>query len=94
YQKGEPAEYKRVNAIDQVGNEGKEVSSSETRLGQSNWEYTSLWRIWDGEELLVPMHRDRYTSMKCPEDKYFEIEKNEEDLSEGGEMIIIDAGRE
>ena len=83
-----------MNAIDQVGKEGKEVSPSETRLGQSTWEYTSLWRLYDKEELLVPMHSDRYTSMKCPSGKYFEIEKNEKDLRKGGERIIIDAGRE
>ncbi|MGM0530304.1 MAG: hypothetical protein ACQER7_03020 [Bacteroidota bacterium] len=92
YREGTPAEYKRVNAIDQVGNEGKDAAASETRVEESRWSYTSLWRVHEGEELLVPLHSGRLTGMQCPESTYFEISRDNDDGDVGAETIVIDAG--
>ncbi|MDK2840673.1 MAG: hypothetical protein PWQ17_178 [Anaerophaga sp.] len=84
-----PAEYKRVNAIDQVGNEGKDVSPTRTVVKASTWLYTSLYRNFQDEILSVPMHQGRYTDMRCPNETYFDISCSGEDMKIGAETIVI-----
>ncbi|WP_206366767.1 hypothetical protein [Sphingobacterium sp. SGL-16] len=82
-------EFKRVNAIDQVSNEGKPAQYTEAVVSNSKWSYTNLIRRQKGERVVVPMHNGRMTSMLCPATKHFSIEQNEEEAKVGAETISI-----
>ncbi|MGL5938378.1 MAG: hypothetical protein ACRCY5_06605 [Phocaeicola sp.] len=85
-------DFKRVNAIDQVRNEGKPAQPTQTKVAGSKWISTSLYRKVDGQELLVPMHSGRFTDMRCPDNVYFVIDATDAEAKEGGETILIDGG--
>ncbi len=86
-------EFKRVNAIDQMGNEGKPVQASTTKITGSKWNYTKLLRYdSDGSLLEVNMHSGRYYDMRCPDTKYFEITASDAQAALGSETIDIIAG--
>ena len=81
---GKKQQFKRVNAIDQVGNEGKDVQPTSATVSCALWQEVWLLR---GDERL-PMNKDRFTDMRCPDAKYFYIvplynERN------GAELISI-----
>ncbi len=80
------AQYKRVNAIDQVANEGKPVQPTSARAVGAKWLNASLFRYYKSDALKVPMHQLRYTDMRCPDTKNFIIEKSAEP---SGESIDI-----
>lgn len=82
-------DFKRVNAIDQVGNEGKSAQATKTSVNKAKWNYTTLIRMQDGKKVDVPMHNGRFTSMVCPDPKFFMIIQSEGDKSNGGETITI-----
>ncbi len=82
-------EFKRVNAIDQVGNEGKYVRPTKTRVLGAVWEETNLYRKYKNKIVSVPLNRARYTDMRCPDPKYFQIQSTEEDMKKGAEEINI-----
>lgn len=77
YKVGTIAEYKRVNAIDQVSNEGKPAQATKTKVTGGAWKETYLYRNYNvnGQvtSLKVPMHTGRFTDMRCPESKHFTI---------------------
>lgn len=89
YDPGVFAEYKRVNAIDQVSNEGKPVQATNTRVHGSEWSKTYLYRTLGGEVVEAAMTKDRFTDMRCPDMKHFEIAS----IGQSGESITIDGGR-
>lgn len=83
-------EFKRVNAIDQVANEGKPAQATQTKVAGSKWITTSLYRKVAGQEQLVPMHLGRFTDMRCPDSGYFVIDTTAAEAQLGGETIVID----
>lgn len=90
YSKNGKGDFKRVNAIDQVGNEGKAVQPTQTSVNKAKWNYTTLTRMQDGKKIDVPMHEGRFTSMICPDTKFFRLVQSENDKANGGETITID----
>lgn len=89
YKAGEIGEFKRVNAIDQVSNEGKPAQETATVVENSRWKSVYLYRKYDGEIVKAPMHTGRYTDMRCPDAQYFKIESTDEDKKIGAETITI-----
>jgi len=83
------AEFKRVNAIDQVANEGKPAQASGTRILNSQWKATNLYRDFGGEIREVPFHSGRYTSMACPAKSNFQLTASVKELAIGAENISI-----
>lgn len=67
------AQYKRVNAIDQVSNEGKPIQPTSAKVLGAKWLNVFLYRYYQSEALKVPMHSKRYTDMRCPDPSYFDI---------------------
>jgi hypothetical protein len=82
-------EFKRVNAIDQFANEGKPVQKTKTRVEQGRWKETNLYREVNGKVVAVPMKKDRYTEMMCPDPKYFSVKISDSEALQGGETIAI-----
>ena len=82
-------EFKRVNAIDQVGNEGKPVQATKTKVVNAEWKSTNLYRLLDGKLTAVPFKRTRYTEMMCPADKYFEVNASKVQAAAGAESLTI-----
>jgi len=78
---GKVQEFKRVNAIDQSGNEGKGVSPTRATVKDATWHEVWLLR---GKERL-PMSPSRFTDMRCPE-KHLISAYN---FGESGERISI-----
>lgn len=86
-------EFKRVNAIDQVANEGKPVQTTKTTVKNAVWKYTNLYRYENGKIVETPFHNDRYTEMSCPEVDYFSIVSDKYKTSKGAEEINISGGK-
>ncbi|HZZ43119.1 MAG TPA: G1 family glutamic endopeptidase [Tepidisphaeraceae bacterium] len=78
---GSPQQFKRVNAIDQVGREGKEVDPTGTTVTGAAWHKVTLLR---GDQQL-PMLPERFTDMRCPAAEHFHITPEDN----GGEHIDI-----
>ncbi len=82
-------EFKRVNAIDQVANEGKPVQPTKTKVTGAEWKSSFLYRVVNGTLVETPFHDGRYTDMRCPSTNYFSIFSSVEDRAKGGEKIEI-----
>lgn len=82
-------DFKRVNAIDQVANEGKPVQPTKTRVENAIWKETNLYRKWSQNVVSVPVHSKRFTDMRCPNVNNFQIVASESDLKIGAESISI-----
>ena len=89
YKKGNIGEFKRVNAIDQVANEGKPAQATQTLIEDSYWKETFLFRLHEGEVIKVPMHEGRFADMRCPDAIYFDIKTTEAEIKKGSEHITI-----
>jgi hypothetical protein len=89
YKQGNNGEFKRVNAIDQVANEGKPVQNTATIVENSKWEETYLFRLYEGKVVKAPMHTGRYTDMRCPDVKYFNLIATDDEKKKGSETITI-----
>jgi hypothetical protein len=83
------AEYKRVNAIDQSGNEGKVAIETSTHVSTAIWHESYLYRKINGQMYRVPMTSRRVNVMNCPNPEAFIIDKTPEQDSVGGEKIEI-----
>jgi len=81
--------FKRVNAIDQVGNEGKPVQSTKMTVTGARWIKTDFFRSYQGQVIKVPAHDHRFTDMRCPNQKYFHIAATDQDLLVGAETVDI-----
>ncbi len=86
---GRKGEFKRVNAIDQVGNEGSPVKATATQVVGAVWKETNLYRNVDNKTVIVPFHSGRYTEMLCPDVKFFKVEHTKEQLKVGAEKLTI-----
>ena len=62
-------EFKRVNAIDQSGNEGKPAQPTAARATDATWTDVYLLR----GRMRVPMSANRFTDMRCPGPKNFTV---------------------
>jgi hypothetical protein len=82
-------EFKRVNAIDQVRNEGKAAQPTKTRVENAVWKETNLFRMQNGKVIQVPLHKDRFTDMRCPDPKFIKITANKKQQKIGAETISI-----
>ena len=79
YKRNDVGEFKRVNAIDQVRNEGKPAQPTMTRVENAVWKKTDLFRLQNGKVIQVPLHQYRFTDMRCPDEKYFNITSNKKE---------------
>lgn len=93
YKNNSRMEFKRVNAIDQVANEGKPAQATGTRVENSIWYESYLFRKYNGQVVHAPLHPGRFTDMRCPDVKYFTIETSGTSVKKGGEAITIDGGK-
>lgn len=82
-------EFKRVNAIDQMGNEGKPIQATTTQVSAGKWIHTDLMRYEKGEVLKTPFHSGRYTEMNCPQQQFFQVDASAEEKARGAETIYI-----
>jgi hypothetical protein len=80
---GKVQEFKRVNAIDQVGNEGKPAQPTDTTITGAKWERVDLFR---GDERR-PFVADRFTDMRCPDARLVKVTHHNAD--QGGEQIDL-----
>ncbi|MFP4078870.1 MAG: immunoglobulin-like domain-containing protein [Candidatus Izemoplasmataceae bacterium] len=87
----EDAEFKRVNAIDQVGNEGTAAEPTDSEVNKAIWHEVYLYRNIDNELKKVPFTRERFDSMLCPDSDGFVLDYDHEEVDEalGGEAIWI-----
>jgi len=60
------AEFKRVNAIDQVSNEGKPTLNTNAQVNDAIWQEVYLYRRIDDLLYKVPFTENRSASMTCP----------------------------
>jgi hypothetical protein len=81
------AAYKRVNSIDQYGNEGFQAHATKARVSTATWEECWLYRLIDGELRKLPFTPDRQRANACPDGDAFTITVHEP--MRGGERIAI-----
>lgn len=93
YISGTLGQFKRVNAIDQVSNEGKPAQVTKTKVSNAEWKNTYLYRLVDKKEVKVPMHSRRMTDMRCPDVKYFDISSTDAQKKIGAESITINGDK-
>ncbi len=84
------AEFKRVNAIDQYGNEGLSAKDTEAFVSKATWYETFLYRKIDGTIYKVPFNKNRQTSLICPSKEAVNVLSINDDL--GAESIEIHPG--
>lgn len=89
YKRGNMGEFKRVNAIDQVANEGKPAQSTKTKVENGKWSDSYLFRTYNGKVIKAPLHEGRFTDMRCPDPLYFNIQTTSDEMKKGGETISI-----
>ncbi|MFD2552854.1 hypothetical protein [Sphingobacterium tabacisoli] len=82
-------EFKRVNAIDQMGNEGKPVQPTTTKVSMGKWLHTDLLRYEKGKVVKTPFHDGRYTEMNCPQQQFFKVDASVDEKSKGAEVVHI-----
>lgn len=85
-------EYKRVNAIDQVSNEGKPVQQTKTKVLGAKWIESNLYRNYEGKVIKIPFNTKRQLDMRCPDVSNFTIFCSSGDALKGGEQINIFGG--
>jgi len=86
------AEYKRVNAIDQVANEGGTAIATQSEVTGAVWHETYLYRIIGGTLYRVPMSEDRCGVRNAPDDSRFTVTYEGVDRDNGGEIVSIHPG--
>ena len=86
------AEFKRVNAIDQSGNEGKTAIDTNTEVRNMIYHETYLYRVIDGTLYRVPMNESRRGVTNAPKDEYFTVTFDGVESSLGGEVVTIHPG--
>lgn len=83
---GAPRQFKRVNAIDQVGNEGKPTLPTKAEITGSEWLQAVLLRGEGASAQQLPMNGSRFTDMRCSNGT---IAVTTTDAAKGGEKIDI-----
>jgi len=82
-----PAEFKRVNSIDQFGNEGFNAKDTKATVSQAIWHETYLYRNVGGKLVKVPFDKNRQASMICPNKKAISVTLIDDLV--GAESIMI-----
>lgn len=82
-----PRQFKRVNAIDQVGNEGKPVKPTQAQVTGAEWFNTILLRGEGANVKQIPMDKTRFTDMRCASEKHIVVTTI--DQAKGAEKIDI-----
>jgi hypothetical protein len=83
-----PRQFKRVNAIDQVGNEGHPIQPTKAMVVGSLWQETFLLRGAGETTERLPMTPERFTDMRCPAAS-ISITADKDAIAHGGEAIDI-----
>ncbi len=82
-----PRQFKRVNAIDQFGNEGKTVQPTKAQVTGAEWLQTVLLRGAGAEARQIPMDKTRFTDMRCSNESHIVVTTT--DAAKGAEKIDI-----
>jgi hypothetical protein len=82
-----PRQFKRVNAIDQVANEGKPVQPTRAEIIGAEWLNTVLLRGAGAGAKQIPLDKTRYTDMRCANESYIVVTTT--DAAKGAEKIDI-----
>lgn len=85
------AVFKRVNSIDQFGNEGHGAKATDATVSEATWKETWLYRERKGAIVKVPFSAERQRAMACPREDAFTIRALDQDL--GAETIAIHPGK-
>lgn len=84
-----PAEFKRVNAIDQVANEGKPAQATAAVVENAVWKEAYLLRNISGQMYRVPFVTSRQYRLSCPSTDAFVITVTDQQTLMGGETVSI-----
>ena len=90
---GIDAEFKRVCAIDQSGNEGGTAIETTTEVKGVIWHETYLYREIDGVIYRVPMDESRRAATAAPRSDAFTVTHEGVDTNKGGEVVCIHPGK-
>ena len=82
-----PRQFKRVNAIDQVANEGKPAQPTKAQVTAAEWLQTVLFRGAGADAKQVPMDQKSFTDMRCPSESMIVVTPT--DAAKGAEKIDI-----
>lgn len=82
-----PRQFKRVNAIDQVANEGKPVQKTAAQITGAEWLSTVLLRGAGADAKQIPMDKTRFTDMRCANESHIVV--TTVDDKKGAEKIDI-----
>ena len=85
------ADFKRVNSIDQYGNEGFVAKPTNAEVSEATWFETFLYRKVDHKIVKVPFNTERQVSLICPNEKAIKV--TPVDPSMGAEKIQIHPGK-
>lgn len=80
-------QFKRVNAIDQFGNEGKPVQPTKAEVVGAEWLQTILLRGEGSNAKQIPMDKSRFTDMRCAGESNVVVTAT--DQAKGAEKIDI-----
>jgi hypothetical protein len=80
-------QFKRVNAIDQFGNEGKPVQPTKALVTGAEWLQTILLRGEGANAKQIPMDKTRFTDMRCADASHIVVTST--DATKGAEKIDI-----
>jgi hypothetical protein len=89
---GALAEYKRVNAIDQVNNEAKPTIETTTEVRTATWHEVYLYRKIEGTMYRVPMTSNRVAVVNAPHADRYTTTYDGVNTELGGEKIYIHPG--
>jgi hypothetical protein len=79
--------FKRVNAIDQFGNEGKKVQLTKAQVTGAEWLQTILLRGSGADAKQIPMDKTRFTDMRCSDEAHIVVTAT--DAAKGAEKVDI-----
>jgi len=80
-------QFKRVNAIDQFGNEGKPVQLTKAEVIGAEWLQTILLRGEGAGAKQIPMDKTRFTDMRCANESNVVVTAT--DAAKGAEKVDI-----
>ncbi len=82
-------QFKRVNAIDQFGNEGRPAQPTAATATGAIWQETFLFRGEGASAQRLAMTPARMTDMRCPATTNVTVRASEAERARGGESIDI-----
>ena len=82
-----PVEFKRVNSIDQYGNEGRPIQMTKAAVSEATWYNCYLYKEKDGDIFKYPFTKELQMIINAPNDSVFSIYNYHSE--EGGEKISI-----